>query len=150
MQKEADHLKARGIDDAWDRMYVDERAWIVTPYHRALNRIRELARGSNRHGSCGCGIGETVIDGLDTADPLTVWDLRNMLLFQEKLRLIKHRLAQRLAAIKDTISAIDSLALPTWIRDVQRRPFVIRRPLRSMGQDGQDLEFFGRPQPFKV
>ena len=30
-----------------------------TVYHQQLNRLRELSRGANRHGSCGHGIGET-------------------------------------------------------------------------------------------
>jgi adenylosuccinate synthase len=117
MQKEADHLQTKGVENALKRVYVDERAWIVTPYHRALNRIRELARGDSRHGSCGCGIGETVADGLETADPITVWDLRNMLLFQEKLRIVKRRLVEHIAKIKDTVKDMDELSLRTWIRE---------------------------------
>ena len=30
---------------------------IVTPFHRALNRLRENSRGASKHGSCGRGIG---------------------------------------------------------------------------------------------
>nr|WP_205625520.1 adenylosuccinate synthetase [Actinomadura atramentaria] len=56
---EADHLAAVGVPDAFARLTVDERALLVTPYHRAANRARELARGAARHGSCGMGIGET-------------------------------------------------------------------------------------------
>lgn len=41
-----------------DRLWVDPDAVLVTPFHRALGRIRELTRGSLRHGSCGRGIGE--------------------------------------------------------------------------------------------
>lgn len=47
-----------------NRVYVDCRAIVTTPYHVALNRIREMARGENRHGSCGMGIGETRIHSL--------------------------------------------------------------------------------------
>jgi adenylosuccinate synthase len=41
---------------------IHPRAPLVTPFHVALNRIRETARGANRHGSTGRGIGETVCD----------------------------------------------------------------------------------------
>src|SRR3546814_14898567 len=33
------------------RTYIDERALVTTPYHRALNRLREAARGADCHGS---------------------------------------------------------------------------------------------------
>lgn len=56
---EAAHLSRVGVPDALARLTVDRDALLVTPYHRAANRARELARGKNRHGSCGMGIGET-------------------------------------------------------------------------------------------
>lgn len=60
MKLEEEHLQAKGVADAYSRIFVDGRALIITPYHRALNRLRELARGTDRHGSCGMGIGDTV------------------------------------------------------------------------------------------
>jgi adenylosuccinate synthase len=44
------------------RVFVDERALLTTPFHVLLNRARENARGSARHGTTGMGIGETVVD----------------------------------------------------------------------------------------
>ncbi len=41
------------------RIYIHERALITTPFHAALNRLKERTRGDGRHGSCGVGIGET-------------------------------------------------------------------------------------------
>lgn len=41
-------------------MYVDREALLTTPYHWEVNRARERARGAQRHGSCGRGIGETM------------------------------------------------------------------------------------------
>ena len=55
---EAAHLAAIGIPDALDRLTIDRDALLVTPYHQAANQARERARGKNRHGSCGMGIGE--------------------------------------------------------------------------------------------
>lgn len=40
--------------------YLAEKAMITTPWHMAVNRLKEIARGKNAHGSCGMGIGETV------------------------------------------------------------------------------------------
>ena len=62
---EAAHLASVGVSDALDRLTVDRDALLATPYHQAANRARELARGRDRHGSCGMGIGETVRYALD-------------------------------------------------------------------------------------
>jgi adenylosuccinate synthase len=56
---EAGGLAAAGVSDALARLTVDRDALLVTPYHQAANRARETARGRDRHGSCGMGIGET-------------------------------------------------------------------------------------------
>lgn len=39
------------------RTTVDPRCVIITPFHKRLNRLREISRGTARHGSCGMGIG---------------------------------------------------------------------------------------------
>jgi adenylosuccinate synthase len=61
---EARRLEELGLTDPLDRVFIDERAVLTTPFHVAANRIREEHRGGNRHGSCGMGIGETVADDL--------------------------------------------------------------------------------------
>ncbi len=43
--------------DFWNRITVDKRSVIITPFHRLINQRRERARGENRHGSCGVGVG---------------------------------------------------------------------------------------------
>ena len=65
---EADHLASVGVPDALDRLTVDGEALLATPYHRAANRLREMARGADRHGSCGLGVGEAVAYGLAHPD----------------------------------------------------------------------------------
>lgn len=64
MTAEVAHLAELGVDDVWERTTVDETAKIVTPFHRAGNRLRELARGRERHGSTGQGISEAVLDDM--------------------------------------------------------------------------------------
>jgi adenylosuccinate synthase len=56
---EAEHLKELGVQDPLGLVAADRDALLTTPYHRAANQARELARGPDRHGSCGVGIGET-------------------------------------------------------------------------------------------
>ncbi len=58
---EADHLIDVGVSDIWERTTIDRFARIVTPYHQAGNRLRELVRGASRHGSTGQGVSEAVI-----------------------------------------------------------------------------------------
>ncbi|MGI5168539.1 adenylosuccinate synthetase [Spirillospora sp. CA-253888] len=71
---EAAHLRAVGVPDALERLTVDEDALLTTPYHRAANRARETARGADRHGSCGMGVGETAAYALEHGDALRAGD----------------------------------------------------------------------------
>lgn len=73
---EAAHLEEIGILDPWSMLMVHPDAPILTPYHRALNRLREISRGANRHGSCGLGIGELGADlanGYDVLRAKHLW-----------------------------------------------------------------------------
>ena len=58
--REAAVLSEKGVGDALARLGISEQARIITPFHQALGRLRELARGVRRHGSCGVGVGEAV------------------------------------------------------------------------------------------
>ncbi|GAA4901443.1 adenylosuccinate synthase [Stackebrandtia albiflava] len=90
---EADHLASCGVADPWRRLTVDERALITTPWHRAANRARELARGRDRHGSCGMGIGETARYALRyPQDAPTVGDCRAPARLRRKLAALAGRL----------------------------------------------------------
>ncbi len=61
---ESRELAALGVADPLSMISVDAGALLTTPFHVAANRAREQARGADRHGSCGKGIGETVWYGL--------------------------------------------------------------------------------------
>lgn len=95
MFAEAAHLAELGVSDPLSLVRADKRALVTTPYHVALNRLKELARGSARHGSCGMGIGETVEHALSYPDEaVRVGDLRSISVLHEKLRALQQR-AQR-------------------------------------------------------
>jgi len=55
-------LEKLGIQNPMARIMVDGEALVVTPFHKAANRLREVLRGDGRHGSVGMGIGETMAD----------------------------------------------------------------------------------------
>ncbi len=61
---EARALADKEVSEPLGRVSIDSRARIITPFHVAANRLRELARGESRHGSCGEGVGETASDWL--------------------------------------------------------------------------------------
>lgn len=59
---EAEALENLGIKDPLSKMVIDGDAWLTTPFHVAANRLKELQRGDTFiHGSCGKGIGETMV-----------------------------------------------------------------------------------------
>jgi adenylosuccinate synthase len=94
MIEEAKHLGTVGIDAPLSLLEVDERALITTPFHAAMNQIREIARGDARHGTCGVGIGEAVSDSLDPAvagAELRAGDLLFPETLERKLRLLQQR-----------------------------------------------------------
>lgn len=65
---EAEELRGLpGIEpEILERVTIHPHAAVTTPWHVALNRLRELSAipGKRRHGSCGLGIAETVRDVL--------------------------------------------------------------------------------------
>jgi len=86
MFNEADHLERIGLHDVFARMAIDREALVITPYQQAANRLKEIARGSERHGSCGMGIGETASDFLQFPDTvITAGDLSDVTSVRRKL-----------------------------------------------------------------
>lgn len=88
---EAHSLAALGVPDPLRLLHVDVDALLTTPYHAAVNRARETARGAGPHGSCGMGIGETVAHHLaHPGDAPTVGHTAN----PPRLRKLLHRLRE--------------------------------------------------------
>ncbi|MEV0808935.1 adenylosuccinate synthetase [Micromonospora sp. NPDC050200] len=113
---EADHLTSVGVPDALDRLTVDGEALLATPYHRAANRAREVARGADRHGSCGLGVGEAVGYGLAHPDDAPrVADCRTPALLRRRLATLRDRLTAELGPldappVKDCLPAFTGFA----------------------------------------
>lgn len=106
---EAQALERTGVSDPLSRIRVSEGARIVTPFHQAANRLRELARGDARHGSCGVGIGETVEHALDHPDEaVTARDLRDVRLLRRKLERIRERKRNEVAALVESQPALEA------------------------------------------
>ncbi len=98
---EASRLASAGVPGALDLLTVDRDALLVTPYHQAANRARELARGRDRHGSCGMGIGEAARYALGhPADAPRVADCAAPRTLARSLGRLRDRLACELGVLE--------------------------------------------------
>jgi len=132
---EAAHLASAGVPDALDRLTVDRDALLVTPYHQAANRAREVARGRGRHGSCGMGIGETARYSLAwPGDAPRVADCAAPRTLARSLGLLRDRLCDELGPVGGP--SVDLLC-DAYRAFADRVPLVdrgyMRRLLRSGG-----------------
>jgi len=66
-------LKILGTDVG--RIFIDRRCIITLPCDMLLNQFAETMRGSNRHGSCGVGIFETIVRSRDLRYRLEFCDI---------------------------------------------------------------------------
>ncbi len=57
--REAEVHQNNGLPQPLQRLKIDSRCPIVTPWHKLINRAREISRGQRRLGSVGIGVGET-------------------------------------------------------------------------------------------
>jgi adenylosuccinate synthase len=111
MQAEEQHLQALGVTDAFDRTTIDERALVITPFQRAANRLKELARGEGRHGSCGMGIGETMVDYLEHGQRvLFAGDLRRPDVLRAKLDFLRQVNMAKIQALPSGLPDSDDAA----------------------------------------
>lgn len=119
MAAEERHICEMGAEDAFLRTAIDEGALVITPFQRAINRLSEIARGAGRHGSCGMGIGETMVDALTHgSQALRAIDLKTTRRLREKLRFAQEvnraKLARLRPALPDTPDVFDEIA---WLED---------------------------------
>jgi adenylosuccinate synthase len=93
-------VEAAHLQDPWSRTEVDGRARVITPWHQAAGRIREVLRGAAAHGSCGVGVGERVADGLaHPDDAIFASDLRDPGHVRVRLERQRERKRAELAAL---------------------------------------------------
>ncbi len=94
---ENEWLKRIGVHDALDRLRIDSRCRVTTPFHQAAGRLREISRGADAHGTCGVGVGETVGHGLQCPELIVRFgDLAKPALMVDKLEAIRNDLLQSL------------------------------------------------------
>ncbi|MES2935478.1 MAG: adenylosuccinate synthetase [Pseudomonadota bacterium] len=97
---ENEFLQRAGVADGLQRLMIDARCRVTTPFHQAAGRLRELARGQGAHGTCGVGVGETVRHSLDHPGQILRYaDLLNPILALDKLEVIRTTLLRELENI---------------------------------------------------
>ncbi len=109
--REAHVLEGKGIENPLARLTIDPRCFLVLPFHKSINQMREIARGNARHGSCGRGAGEAAWDaGHMGSAALTAADLLDGTVLTRKLLFLwqtKVDLAEQLVAESPGIPALD-------------------------------------------
>jgi len=98
-------LESKGVP-AFDLLRVDEACTVITPYHRIANRMREMTR-SVRHGSCGVGVGEAVLDREKGAPGIQVGENAGHL--RRKLEEIREYKIESLKGLRDFSQETESL-----------------------------------------
>jgi len=112
MLAEERHLKMLGVTDAFQRLSIDRDALVTTPFQQSANRLKEMARGDARHGSCGLGVGETMSDWLAyRSDVLFAGDLADRATIIKKLKFMREVKIDQLKSLISSLPKIDPINL---------------------------------------
>jgi adenylosuccinate synthase len=105
------HLQKLCVPTVWERLTIDHRAIIVTPWHQAANRIREMSRGDARHGSCGQGVGEARWDDIRFPEQtITAGNLHTPGTLTRQLRQLRDRKWEELQELVDGLEPTERLS----------------------------------------
>lgn len=127
---EAERLAGLGVGDVLARLAISERARVITPFHQAAGRLRELARGRARHGTCGVGVGEAVADSLARpSEALRGGDLRRGRALLPELRRLQER---KRAELAEALRAARGHPLAEEERRVLEDPSLAERWLEAL------------------
>ncbi|MDR3597129.1 adenylosuccinate synthase [Clostridium sp.] len=83
--EEIDYLEGVGVKVTPEKLIVSDRAQLIMPYHKVLDKLKEKARGKNDIGTTGKGIGPCYTDKFERCG-IRVCDLMHEDVFTEKLR----------------------------------------------------------------
>ena len=83
--EEISYLENEGVKVTPEKLAISDRAHLIMPYHKVLDRLKEKARGKNDIGTTGKGIGPCYTDKIERCG-IRVCDLMHDDVFEEKLR----------------------------------------------------------------
>ncbi|MET8007261.1 adenylosuccinate synthetase [Nonomuraea glycinis] len=142
LSAEAAHLVSIGVRDPYGLVSVDREALVATPYHVAAGRRRELARGADRHGSCGMGVGETMAFALARPELAPrAGDCARPRVLAGKLRAVREALGVGGPPVEDCVAAYGAFASAVALTDDGHLPRLLRRgPVVFEGAQGVLLD----------
>lgn len=82
---EIDYLEGEGVKVTPEKLIVSDRAHVIMPYHKILDKLKEKARGKNDIGTTGKGIGPCYTDKFERSG-IRVCDFIKENIFKEKLK----------------------------------------------------------------
>lgn len=82
---EIDYLEGEGVSVTPNKLIISDRAHVIMPYHKVLDKLKEKARGKNDIGTTGKGIGPCYTDKFERAG-IRICDLIDEEVFKEKLK----------------------------------------------------------------
>jgi adenylosuccinate synthase len=113
--REARHLSDLGVQGPGQLLTIHPHCLVATRWHRVLNRLRELARGKAKHGSCGQGVGEARSYWLrHGADAVFAADLGDPSVLRHKLELQRQRALLECQDLLECVSGDDLQELDLW------------------------------------
>ena len=83
--EEIDYLENEGVKITPEKLIISDRANLIMPYHKVLDKVKEKARGKNDIGTTGKGIGPCYTDKFERCG-IRVCDLMHEDIFEAKLR----------------------------------------------------------------
>ena len=96
--QEADELQTKGISTA-GRLFISHHAHLVMPYHKLLDQLAEVGRGSDKIGTTGRGIGPCYRDKVERGQGVRVVDMLDPEHLRQRLQVViaaKNELLRRL------------------------------------------------------
>lgn len=142
--REAAVLQQKGVSHPLERLSVDPRCVVVTPWHKLMGQLREIARGARAHGSVGMGVGQAVRDAQQHPDRAIVMNdlfhptqlaLKASALFKEKLAAAQILVEQHASAAMVELLGHFQWNLDLFL-DAARE---VTRPLQRCMQDDEGV-----------
>jgi adenylosuccinate synthase len=93
-------LLEKGGTKLKNKLFISPRCHLIMPYHKILDSLYEAAKGKNKTGTTGRGIGPTYSDKV-SYNGIRIVDLMNYKSFSEKLKvqlLVKNKILKALGA----------------------------------------------------
>lgn len=82
---EIDYLEGEGVSVTPNKLIISDRAHVIMPYHKVLDKLKEKARGKNDIGTTGKGIGPCYTDKYERSG-IRICDLIDEEVFRAKLK----------------------------------------------------------------